>query len=392
MENTVQHYPWGSPDLMSRLLDIESGSEGPKAELWMGAHPKAPSLITCGGTQALLDDYINKNPESVIGKVSADRWGTLPFLFKVLTAGKSLSIQAHPDAEQARIGYDRENKAGIPLDAPNRNYRDPNHKPELICALTPFLALRGFRPIDEILINFPEQVFPDLSEAVQNLKENRNREALAGFFRTVMESPPDLRQRLIAGALKQKEHTDELTRRIISGIAADYPGDIGILGPLYLNPVELSPGRAMFLDAGELHAYIKGGGIEIMANSDNVLRGGSTRKHIDVPELMNVLTFDPGKPEILSPRGAGAVKHYTAPAPEFRLSVISLAGKLELNTSDSPEILLCTEGEFHASGAGDGKVRCARGHSLFITADQGSYTLSGEGMIFRAGTGAAERT
>jgi mannose-6-phosphate isomerase len=358
----------------------------------MGAHPKAPSILSCGGTREPLNDYINKNPEVILGKTAAKRWGTLPFLFKVLTAGKSLSIQAHPNLQQAQIGYERENKAGIPIDAPNRNYRDPNHKPELICALTPFLALRGFRPVDEIVENFPASVFPGLSQAVQNLSENRSREGLSGFFRTLMEAGPELRERLISGAIKQKDHTDKLTRRVLTGIAAEYPGDIGILAPLYLNAVELAPGQAMFLDAGELHAYIQGGGIEIMANSDNVLRGGSTQKHIDVPELMSVLTFDSGKPEILYPRGSGEVKHYETPAPEFRLSVLTLSGRLEINTSDSPEILLCTGGDFRVSGSGSdsGAVSLNPGESLFISADQGRYTISGKGVIYRAGTGAAE--
>ncbi len=392
MENIIQNYAWGSVTEMPRLLGLGGGTDKPKAELWMGAHPKAPSQVVCAGIKQSLPELIDTEPEHILGKKVAEKYGTLPFLFKVLTAAKSLSIQAHPNLEQAGKGYEEENKAGIPIDAPNRNYRDPNHKPELICALTSFLALRGFRPVEEIINNFPSNLFPYLKEPLRRLESDQSSEALSMFFKKIMESPGDVREKLTSAAVKMSRNVDDVTGRIIKKIAYDYPGNIGILGPLFLNALELNPGEAMFLDAGELHAYIQGGGIEIMANSDNVLRGGNTAKHIDVPELMNVLTFRTGKPRILHPvaEPSGCGKFFQTPAPEFRLAFLELTREGCTLRSSSPEILLCTEGEGRAAASDSSKETFKRGESLFIPASEGEYTLNGHGKVFRAAAGIME--
>jgi mannose-6-phosphate isomerase len=375
---------------MTDLFGFENPENLPMAELWMGAHQKAPSILKTNGSAVKLSEYIDRDPPRILGAETAAAFdGNLPFLFKVLSAGEILSIQAHPDKHMAEEGFKRENAANIPLDAPQRNYRDANHKPELICALTEFWGLRGFRPMQEIVEGFTSIASSLLQNELDALAAEGDNRALRLFFKRIMTLSAAEQEKLIDAACESAQHGQDDRFVWMRRIAEWYPGDIGILAPLYLNLVRLLPGKAMFLPAGVLHAYLCGTGIEIMANSDNVLRGGCTKKHIDVPELLNILSFESGRPQILSGQEDGAgIYRYSASVREFRLSRIDLSeAKPSIHYKpQSCEILLCTKGraECRAGACGDEPVVLRPGRSCFVSADSGQLSVYGDGELFRA--------
>ncbi|MBW2694336.1 MAG: mannose-6-phosphate isomerase, class I, partial [Deltaproteobacteria bacterium] len=301
LRNPIREYAWGSRSAIAELLGQPAPSPRPQAEIWMGAHPNDPSRARCRGDWILLPDLLRENPADILGEPAAARFdGELPFLFKVLAAAQPLSIQAHPDREQAREGFERENAAGVDLGARERNYPDPHPKPELICALSPFSALCGFRPISEIARAFRDLQVDTFATEIDALESDGDSKALENFFSAVWNAQGDRLTRAIDQAVKNAERrSEDPAARWMTAIAALYPGDAGVLAPLFLNLVALAPVEGMYLGAGELHSYLEGFGIEIMGNSDNVLRGGLTAKHVDVPELCQVLRFEPGEAEIL---------------------------------------------------------------------------------------------
>lgn len=389
LRNPVLPYAWGSTSAIPELLGIPADGR-PQAEMWMGAHPKAPSAVLNDGAEIPLPALLASDPQGILGPSVRSRFGDeFPFLFKVLAASAPLSIQAHPSAEQARAGFERENGAGIPQDAPHRNYRDPRHKPECIRALTPFWGLCGFRPAREaaeLLAAFgvPE---PLLSPGREKDDEPA---ALRTFFRELVTLPDDRRTAAIDRALSHARGTGGETDegRWLIALAEAYPGDPGVLSPLFLNLVRLKPGEALFLPAGELHAYLDGVGVEIMANSDNVLRGGLTPKHVDVPELMRQVRFAPRRPPILIAAPVSATEAvYEAPAEEFRLSEIRPGPEPAVLTVRAAEILLGVEGEAALSVPDTGqRVALPRGTAALVPAAVGSYAVSGSGFFFRATT------
>ena len=392
LDNTIQDYAWGSKTAILQLLGFENRDDKPLAELWMGAHPKAPSLLCLeNGEKESLGSLILESPEDVLGNEAVMTFGNrLPYLFKVLAAGSPLSIQAHPNLEQARTGFERENGEGIPLDAFNRSYKDNNHKPEIICALTEFHAMRGFKPTAEISAAFKKIAVPEIREAVSRLdREPDIKDSLKNFFSVLMQLEETAAAELISNAIDAAAEFDEGVW--IKRFAELYPGDIGILSPLYLNIVTLKPGQAMFLPAGELHAYLQGTGIELMANSDNVLRGGLTPKYVDVPELISTLTFESGEPEILLPRPVNAAESvYDTAASEFCLSVIELNDTYRPETGEKlpmlPSILICMEGSAEINdetAVQSARLAIGRGESLFITAES-IPVLKGQGRFYRA--------
>ena len=393
LKNEIQDYAWGSYSFIQRLLDA-GHTDTPWAELWMGAHPKAPSKVQIDDKWVPLDKLIEQFPEQILGQSTALRFNnSLPFLFKVLAAEHPLSIQAHPNREQARNGFDRENHEDIPLTAPNRNYKDDRHKPECICALTPFWAMEGFRPVSDTVALLSAACPVSLADAIEFLKQNPNRNGLQRFFEALMTLPEHKIQQVIdetaANAAENESKNDEF--RWISTLYDLYPEDIGILSPILLNLVCLQPGEALFLNSGEMHAYLEGSGIEIMANSDNVLRGGLTTKHVDVEELMRVLNFQPHALDILSPQNALACeKVYPTPAEEFALSVIQVdeACAYLTNKINGPEILLCTNGagEIFWNQA-DETMAINPGDSVLIPASLESYRISGRAEIYKAAIG-----
>jgi len=356
----------------------------------MGTHPKGPSTVMYHGERMPLQRLIQQHPIEILGKYTAENFdGTLPYLFKVLAAAQPLSIQAHPSQSQALEGFERENRLEIPLDAPNRNYRDSNHKPEIICALTPFWGLNGFRNPEEIH-RLMEPVCPKvLEKALPELKKPGNR-GLRDLFETVMNLSGDQKASACreitekAGILKDASPVYEWMLKL----AATYPGDLGILSTVLLNLVCLEPGQAMYLPAGQLHAYMDGVGIELMANSDNVLRGGLTPKHVDVEELMRVVRFTPTPVDIIqaNPLRPGEAV-YPCPAEEFALSRIRVAPDQPYVSSRerSVELLLCTNGEGTiCCESSNDELGLVKGDSLLVPAGLSSYTLSGEVTVYKA--------
>ncbi|RLB93256.1 MAG: mannose-6-phosphate isomerase, class I, partial [Deltaproteobacteria bacterium] len=319
--------------------------------------------------------------------------GRLPFLFKVLAAAKPLSIQAHPNLIQAEQGFEKENKLKIPLDAYNRNYKDNNHKPECICALTSFYALNGFRKIS-IILELMEKICPDpLREKLNNLKNQPDSMGLKIFFSGLLTLTHDQQQKIISSAVNKAQRfaasqdNDNAYKWMIK-LHKNYPDDIGIFSPIILNLIRLEPGQAMFLPAGQLHSYLEGTGIELMANSDNVLRGGLTPKYIDVPELLSVLNFEEKEIKILLPEKIKDFeKIYQTPAKEFALSIIAITGNDIYISPDSRnvEILLCIEGNAIITNPHENYlIPISSGSSVIIPAIVKGYTINGNARIYKA--------
>lgn len=391
MKNTVQEYAWGSFTAIAELLGNGSPSKTPQAELWMGAHPKAPSMVKCDGNWISLLELIEKNPKHILGKKVAEKFDNrLPYLFKVLAAAKPLSIQAHPSRDQAKQGFERENRQGIPIDAYNRNYKDDNHKPECICAQTLFWALNGFRKISSI-VSLIEKICPQgLKKQLDTLRGQQSPIELKNFFRTLMTMNHKRQTKIIAHAVSnaKKFTDDDPAYKWMIDLHKEYPADIGVFSPILLNLICLEPGQAMFLPAGELHAYLDGVGIELMANSDNVLRGGLTPKYIDMPELLNVLNFEEREVNILETKQINECECvYESHAEEFILSIIDVKEGIIYNSPAhrSIEILLCTDGKATITDLGkNDKVVIDRGKSVIIPAVVKKYSVQGNATLYKA--------
>lgn len=377
----LQNYPWGSKTLIASVQGRPVPTANPEAELWFGAHSAAPSRVG----DATLDAVIAADPEGTLGaRVRKEFGDSLPFLMKLLAADEPLSIQAHPTLKQAKEGFERENSEGVALGSSTRNYKDPNHKPELIVALTQFRALAGFRPLDKTLELFDALSCSPLSRYQAMLDVQHEEESLRALFTTLISLPRAARLELIDGAAECA--SDLLARESAPAWIAEtvgnylslnekYPGDAGVLAALLLNYFELSPGEAVFLGAGHLHAYMGGLGVEIMANSDNVLRGGLTSKHIDVPELVRILNFTAlDDPTLHTDTNAG-VTEFEVPVGDFILSRHELSGEHDSVTvdSDGPAIVLCTRGVVVA-----GELSLGAGQAAWVPADEGAqrFTLS----------------
>ncbi|MDP2647405.1 MAG: mannose-6-phosphate isomerase, class I [Desulfobacterales bacterium] len=391
LKNSIQEYAWGSLTAIPDFLGKAAPSGKPQAELWMGAHPKAPSKISSNGRWVPLHELIERNPVEILGKTVADNFGRkLPYLFKLLAVASPLSIQAHPDRIRAEEGFHRENDLGIPAHALHRNYKDDNHKPECLCALTPFWVLAGFRKIKE-LISLMERICDKyLDKELMELAEAPNARSLKKFFSAMMNLDPERKIRLLqdAAAWAEADQTDHPAFQWVKTLYGMYPSDIGVLSPLFLNLICLQPGEALFVGAGELHAYLSGVGLELMANSDNVVRGGLTVKHVDVPELLKVVSFAEKPVKVLkAEKTAGAESAYPVQAREFALSMISVGTGTGYVSPvrRSVEIIICTEGQAVLSGGGHrDKLPMCRGVSVFIPAAVSQYELTGNAIFYKA--------
>ncbi|MFF4902181.1 mannose-6-phosphate isomerase, class I [Streptomyces sp. NPDC001068] len=376
LDNTVRPYAWGSPTAIPQLLGVEPSGE-PQAEMWMGAHPGAPSR-TARGT---LVEVIDADPKAELGEAAVARFGPrLPFLLKILAAGAPLSLQVHPDLEQAREGYADEERRGIPVDAPHRNYKDANHKPELICALTEFDGLCGFRAPEEAAGLLEALGVGSLKPYVDLLRAQPEEAALREVLTAILSADREEMAHTVAetAAACARLGGDHAP---YAGIAHHYPGDPGVIAAMLLNHVRLQPGEALFLGAGIPHAYLSGLGVEIMANSDNVLRCGLTPKHVDVPELLRVVRFEAGDAGVLRPEAApDGEEVYETPIDEFRLSRYVLPEGVAPHdlTLTTPQILLCTAGTVRA-----GEEELTPGRSVFVPAGE-KTEVSGAGTVFRA--------
>lgn len=370
IDAVVQSYPWGSRTLLAELMGNAAPTERPQAEAWFGAHPLAPSKV--GGRP--LTDVIADDPAAALGRAAELADGALPFLLKVLAAEEPLSLQAHPTLEQAREGFAAEDAAGIPLTAPNRNYRDRNHKPELVVAVTRFDALAGFRPVARTLELFRELAVPELDHYTVLLGGGSEADGLRALFTTWLTLPPRVLDDLVEVVRARCEayEGDGWVAEVAAttaDIAARYPGDPGVLASLLLNRITLEPGQGIYMGAGKLHAYLSGMGVEVMANSDNVLRGGLTSKHVDIVELLRVLDFEPSVDPVVRPVGDGGVYWYATPAEEFRLTRIEVpaGGSADVAESGAIVVLVTAGGALLEGGAESIEVPC--GHAAWVPAD-----------------------
>ncbi len=395
MANRIRPYAWGSRTAIPELLGTESPAPHPQAELWMGAHPGDSSqLMDPSGERSLIEAIADK-PVMMLGeRVEATFGPRLPFLFKVLAAAEPLSLQAHPSAEQAARGFAQEEAAGVPIGASRRNYKDSSHKPELLCAVTEFEALCGFRdPVMsvELLANL---AVPQLDHYLSLLSGQPDQDGVRALFSSILTIPSSMLSPLLSAVLTacvrlvRQGSVFSAEYRTALELGERYPGDPGVLASLLLNRVTLRPGQALFLSAGNLHAYLAGVGVELMANSDNVLRGGLTPKHVDVPELMRVLDFNAGDVEVLTGdevRPGELV--YRTPVPEFRLSRITLSDHPLGLDHDGPQVVLVVEGSATVTDGDGREVKVPRGRSVWIAAGDVGVHISGSGLAFRATDG-----
>ena len=352
-DGVIQHYAWGGYDYLPELLDKPNPRREPWAELWMGAHPKGPGQLR--GSEHTLDELIAREPATLLGVEVAERFGDrLPFLFKILDVREMLSIQVHPTKEAAEKGFAHEERDGPARDAPDRNYRDDNHKPELGVALTDFYLLHGFQSpatIRKTLTSIP---------GWNALLEPFDAEGTKGLYAHVMHADQDEIDRLLQplvdrlqGGDYTREAPDFWAQRAVEQYTDDGHHDRGMFSIYWFNLVHLRPGEGIFQDAGIPHAYLEGCCIELMANSDNVLRGGLTPKHIDVPELLDKTRFGPVMPEVLHPEAAGSNwQTYPTPAPDFKLFRSTPAGgtSITVDTRSGAAILLLLEGQLSSDG------------------------------------------
>ncbi|WP_031509767.1 mannose-6-phosphate isomerase, class I [Streptomyces megasporus] len=400
LANTVRPYAWGSTTAIPELLGTEPTGE-PQAELWMGAHPGAPSRVDRGAGETPLSEVIEADPEGELGAETVRAFGPrLPFLLKVLAAASPLSLQVHPDLVQAREGFADEEERGVPVDAPHRNYKDANHKPELVCALTPFTGLCGFRRPAETAELLEALDVDRLKPYADILRAQPEDEALSEVLTAVLSAEREAMAETVDAAARAARrlgaedgpHAPEYAA--YAGIADHYPGDPGVLAAMLLNVVRLEPGEALYLGAGVPHAYLDGLAVELMANSDNVLRCGLTPKHVDVPELLRVVRFEPVDPDVLRPEATpDGEEVYATPVDEFRLSRHVLTPRSAPRVLDdrTPQILLCTDGEItlrRADGGtdrneGSAELVLGKGRSAFVRAGEGVRAF-GSGTLFRA--------
>ncbi len=389
LTNPLKNYPWGSPDLIPRLLGKIPNPELPVAEMWMGAHPAGSSMAQTEQGETSLRDLIASAPERILGQGAKLANGELPFLLKVLAAARPLSIQAHPSELQARLGWERENSLGLPLDSPLRNYRDPRPKPELICALTEFVALCGFRDYAAIALNLHQAGLDGCLRSFAGFSRHQNRnwfQKLALELISLRDTALDECLAALQGSLRSDSGLDPGVRGACGMLLDHYPRDPGALAPLYLNLFTLQPGQALFLEAGVLHAYLRGAGIELMGNSDNVLRGGLTPKHVDIEELARILDFSPYAAKPLSMDVKSAFYGvYRTPAREFELRKVMLDGDWSLFNKEhcAPLIVFCGEGGATLSSGGE-KLDLETGEAAFVTADSRDLRLSGCGEFWLA--------
>jgi mannose-6-phosphate isomerase len=404
LRGAIRTYAWGSRTAIAEFTGRPVPAAHPEAELWLGANPGDPAFLEEPDGEVSLLQAVVADPEGQLGAAARARFGdALPFLLKVLAAEEPLSLQAHPSSEQAAEGYLREERLGIPVNSPVRNYRDSSHKPELLVALQQFEVLAGFRPAAHTIELLRALAVSDLDPFIDLLNDQSDADGLRALFTTWITAPqPDvdvLVTAVLDGAinyLSSGATEFAAVAKTVLELGERYPGDAGVLAVLLLNRITLGPGEGIFLSAGNLHAYLRGFGLEVMANSDNVLRGGLTPKHVDVPELLRVLNFNPTTESQLRAQTHpdGLASFYDTPTAEFAASMLTLGDDQighEVDAPsrhDGPQILLCVEGATAVHGKA-GTLTLTRGAAAWVAADDGPIRLVAyePTKIFRATVG-----
>ncbi|HEY0188631.1 MAG TPA: mannose-6-phosphate isomerase, class I [Cellulomonas sp.] len=394
LTHSVQHYAWGSPTAIPELLGLAATGE-PVAEAWFGAHASAPSRCVGadGAVGPAMTEVIAGDPSGVLGEDVEARFGaTLPYLLKVIAADTPLSLQVHPHIARAREGFAEEEAAGVPVDAPHRNFRDRNHKPELVYALTRFEAICGFRAsrrAAELLEGLDARLAKELRLM---LAEQPTAAGIEAAFTRLLRpatrpSPEEVEEVAIACAHRLADGSPSpRADRTVVRLQQAYPGDPGVVTSLLLNPVTLQPGEALFVPAGGVHAYLSGLGVEIMASSDNVLRAGLTPKHVDVDELLRNVDYVAAPPIRIAPeRFHGATRIYYAPVDDFELSVTRVDDDLSHPLPGrGPRVLLCLAGTLTVSSQAGSALHLAQGQAAFVPASDGALAVHGGGTLVQA--------
>ncbi|MDM4722611.1 mannose-6-phosphate isomerase, class I [Micromonospora sp. WMMA1363] len=382
LHGPIRNYAWGSRSAIASLQGRPVPSDVPEAELWLGAHPGAPATVDRDGDHVSLVDLLLAEPGHWLGEQVVDRFGTrLPFLLKVLAADAPLSLQVHPDSDQARAGH----AADAARPEAQRNYVDPHHKPELLVALSPMEALCGFRdPVvsAEVLAAFG---VPSLEPVLAALRAGPA--GLSDAVRLLLTWPAAERHALVAAVASA--NVGGLDAELARELAAGYPGDPGVLVAMLLNRVRIAPGEAIWMPAGNLHAYLRGMGVEIMAASDNVLRGGLTPKRVDVDELLRVLRFEVLHDPVVRARTiAPGVVCWPVPVDDFALHLVRVGAERPEVTLplEGPRVVLCGAGGL-AVDDGTGKVVLGPGQAAVGPAAAGDLHLSGTGEAYVASCG-----
>jgi mannose-6-phosphate isomerase len=370
LQGKVQHYAWGGFDYIPQLLGFDNAQHKPCAEYWLGAHPSASSVLETEEGKQSWYDLIQQQPVEHLSESVYGHFGELPYLLKVLDVREVLSIQVHPTKEEAKKGFEKEEAAGIPIDAPHRNYKDKNHKPEVMIALGEFQNILDAIPE----FNFLSKVFAE--------------DGYYGLYKMVMEMSQQEADDLLLPLIKReislcsnKNQPGYWVSKLYNGNLPSGNVDKGIFSIYFFNIVELKQGEAIFQGAGVPHAYLEGQNVELMANSDNVLRGGLTPKHIDVPELLKHIVFEGIEPNILAGEEVGHERKFTFPVPDFAISTIQLeTGREYVAKSKTPEIYLVMQGEVIWE-----HVNCKRGEAFVVLPDT-AFTLRGveSAVIYKA--------
>ncbi|GAA4280994.1 mannose-6-phosphate isomerase, class I [Gaetbulibacter aestuarii] len=392
LKGQIQNYAWGGYTFIPELLG-QPVTDKKCAEYWLGAHDKAPAEVVTGNEKIPLNSFLNTDLEETVGTRVFEKFGRLPYLFKVLDVNDMLSIQVHPTKEEAEKGFKRENELGIPLSAPYRNYKDDNHKPEIMVALSEFWLLHGFLPQDELmhmLISIPE---------FKNLVSVFEEGGYHALYKAVMEEPQEktntvlqpLVDRILplykAGKLS-KSTPDYWAAKAVDSAEDGTHLDKGIYSIYFFNIVKAEKGEAIFQDAGIPHAYLEGQNMELMANSDNVLRGGLTPKHVDVPELLKHVAFEETHPNIMKGemQNDGLERIYKSPAPDFELSQIKLMPSQNYQAnSKTAEIIIVISGSATIT-QGETSIFCKKGDTVLVLANSpyAIRTSEAESILYKA--------
>lgn len=384
LTNTVRRYAWGTTYAIPDLLGVEPDGD-PQAELWLGAHPDSPSVLPDGRR---LDDAVRGDPHAMLGDRVVEAFGDrLPFLLKVLSAAGPLSLQVHPTREQAVAGFAADERAGIPADAPHRRYRDEHHKPEMVVALTPFEALCGLRPpaVVRDLLGTLDVEGPAFEHLLDLLSATDDTEALRGALEWLLGGDAAVASLVQVVVTACRERPEDVSLRTAVELSEAFGGDPGVLVSLLLHRVSLAPGEALHLDAGNVHAYLSGTAVEVMASSDNVLRAGLTAKHVDVEELLRLVDFTVRPVPRVVPDRQGPLTWYRPGAAEFELARVDLAegGEQVEIAGSGPRVLLVLDGDLRVR-AGEQDLPAARGASFFVAAADGPIGLRGNGSAVLA--------